>query len=395
MSEILPYLQSKPKKFWFDACKLIYHQDKLQDYLDGKRIAPIHIDMGIHKNCNIRCIYCYGIKQKPSHLYIPEERLLLLVQDAKECGVKSIAIIGDGEPTLNNGLYPMVRLARSVGLDVAVATNGLLLNGGRRGSLATLCDCLVWLRFNISAVGEAYDKIHGTKDGFKKIDPIIREAVELGNKSGCTIGMQMVCIPECFDQVVPLAEYAIDTGVDYLVIKQFSNPEEDIPVNFDMNEYDKVMDRLKEAEEMSNEKTRIVVKWSAIRDTRNITSLKLWDFDRCIDLPFIFQISGDGGCYPCGYLFGDERYCYGNITKQRLKDILTSERYWYIINLIAKTPLEKLCKGQCRHCETNKFMDRLTKHYKGNLRGSLVEMCGGEERYNEVMSNPPQHLNFV
>ncbi len=395
MSEILPYLQSQPKKFWFDACKLIYHQDKLQDYLDGKHISPIHIDAGIHKACNIRCKYCYGIKQKPSHQFIPEERLLLLVQDAKECGVKSIAIIGDGEPTLNKGLYPCVQLAHDIGLDIAVATNGLLLNGGRRGSLETLTKCCTWLRFNISAVGKSYDTIHGTKEGFKKIDPIIRLAVDIGNRTGCTIGMQMVCIPECFDQVVPLAKYAVEVGVDYLVIKQFSNPEEDIPVNFDMDEYEKVKERLKEAEEMSNEKTKIIIKWSAMADTRSITKFKQWDFDRCIDLPFIFQISGDGGCYPCGYLFGNEHYSYGNVVRQRLKDILVSERYWYIINLISKTTLDKLCRGQCRHCETDKFMDRLTKQYNGNLRESLVKMCGGEEQYQKIMDNPPQHINFV
>ena len=392
MSEILSYLQSPPKKFLFDGCKLLWHQDKLQDYLDGKRISPIHIDMGIHKGCNIRCIYCYGIKQKMSKEFIPEDRLLDIVNDAKDCGVKSIAIIGDGEPTLNAGLYPMVRLARKRGLDMSVATNGLLLD---KDKLECLTGCLVWLRFNISAVGEAYDKIHTTKDGFKKFDPIFRRAVALGKKNGCTVGMQMVCIPECFDQVIPLAEYAVRTGADYLVIKQFSNPEEGIPVDFDMDEYDKVTERLKEAEGMGNEETKIIIKWSAMADTRSITKLKHWDYDRCIDLPFIFQISGNGGCYPCGYLFGNEQYCYGNVTKKRLRDILSSERYWIIVKEIGGIPLEKLCRGQCRHCETNRFVDRLTKHYKGNLRESLVEMCGGYDGYLDVLANPPKHINFV
>lgn len=388
----LTYLNTQPKQFLFDGCKLLWHQDKLQDYLAGKRITPIHIDMGIHKSCNIRCIYCYGIKQKPSPEYIPEDRLLLLAQDAKDMGVKSLAVIGDGEPTLNKGLYKFAQTAKSIGLDMSVATNGLLLKDDQ---IKILCDSLVWLRFNISGTDKGYDRIHGTMNGFHTFKKVIKQAVSNGEQSGCTVGLQMVLIPQCFDQVIPLALYAKEWGVDYLVIKQFSDPEEGIPISFNMDEYDKVIDTLHLVEDMSTDKTKIIVKWEAIHDTRSITKHKLWDFDRCIDLPFIFQISGNGKCYPCGYFFGDKRYCYGDVTKQRLRDILLSKPYWDIINTIANSELHGLCKGQCRHCETNKFIDRLKKAYKGGLREALVDMCGNEENYTHLIKNPPKHVNFV
>jgi MoaA/NifB/PqqE/SkfB family radical SAM enzyme len=339
----------------------------------------------------MKCIYCYGIKQKPSPAYIPLDRLKLLVDDAVACEVRSLAIIGDGEPTMNKGLYEFVEHGRSKGLDMSVATNGLLLNEEK---VRRLTSSLVWLRFNISGV-EKYDKIHTTYNGLHKFEKVIRWAVK--HKGGCTVGLQMVLIPECFSEVIPLTKKAIEWGVDYLVIKQFSDPGEAIPSRFDMDEYDKVMDELSTAQEMSTDETKIVVKWSAIHDTREITQHKRWGFDRCIDLPFIFQISGDGGCYPCGYLFGSVDHCYGNVVHDRLRDILTSDRYWEVIGRVKKTMLETLCKGQCRHCETNRFMDRLTKEYvtEKNLEKALINMCGSESIYKDVLTHPPKHINFV
>jgi radical SAM protein with 4Fe4S-binding SPASM domain len=390
--EELKYLHEAPKKFLFDGCKLLYHQDKLQDFLDNKRISPIHMDIGIHKACNIRCIYCYGIKQKPSREFITEDNLLLLAEDAADAGIRSIAVVGDGEPTLNKGLYSFVQEAKMNKLDVAVATNGLLLN---EGLIRILTSSLVWLRFNISAASrESYAKVHGTKaSNYDKFVSVIKDTVN--NRNKCTIGLQMVLIPECFDQVIPLAEAAVRWGVDYLVIKQYSDGGTGMPMHFDMDSYTRVTRDLEVAESMSNERTTIVVKWHAMCDSKAITKDKTWDFDRCIDLPFIFQISGNGGCYPCGYMFGNKRYCYGNVNRTRLKDILDSRRYWNIVKKVANTDLRRLCTGQCRHAESLRFMDRLVKRYNGSLSNALIDMCGSAEQYERLLANPPEHVNFI
>jgi radical SAM protein with 4Fe4S-binding SPASM domain len=120
-----------------------------------------------------------------------------------------------------------------------------------------------------------------------------------------------------------------------------------------------------------------------------------WEFSSCNDLPFIFQISGNGECYPCGYHFGNPEYCYGSIVRERLTDILYSNKYWDMIDKVGKTPLNELCQGQCRHCESLKFLDRLNKIYDGDLQKALIQMCGSKEQYINVMDNPPRHINFL
>lgn len=376
---------------WYnmDSHKILWHQDKLQDFLDGKRISPVTIDMGIHKSCNIKCVYCYGVKQHKSPKFIPTDALLRLAEDSAATGVRSIAIVGDGEPTMNQGLYPFVHRLKKLGVDSAVATNGLLLNPMETEILTRCC---TWLRFNISGV-DKYDSIMGSPSGsFAKIEKIIKYAV--ANKNNCTIGLQAVLIPDGFSEILPLARKAVEWGVDYLVIKQFSDGGEGMPLHFDMDEYEKAEMDLAVAEVLSTNDTKIIVKWKAMEDSKNITKHKKWEFDRCNDLPFLFQISGDGGCYPCGFLFGSKEYCYGNVCEQRLSDILTSEKYWGIIKKIEDTPLEKLCTGQCRHSAGAQFIHQLGKIYKGNLQQSLEEIYG-KEKYQKLMDNPPEHLRFI
>lgn len=377
-------------EFLMDGCKLLWYPERLQAFLDGKRIMPITIDAGIHKACNIKCKYCYGVKQVKSPEFIRPDRLLLMAEDAAKAGIESIAIVGDGEPTMNKGLYPFVEKLNELGVASAVATNGLLLWAKQ---IETLTSCCTWLRFNISGINN-YEEIMGASPGsFHNLKGIIEYAV--AHKYNCTIGLQAVLIPEGFSEIVPLAQFAIDNGVDYLVIKQFSDGGEGMPIHFDMDEYTKAIDDLVKAVKMSTDKTKIIVKWKAMQDSMNITKNQKWEFDRCIDLPFLFQVSGDGGCYPCGYMFGNKEWCYGNLNEERLIDILHSDKYWNTIKKVSEVPLQQLCTGQCRHCFGLQFMDKLTKAYKGNLQEALIEISGGVEKYWRLINNPPAHIRFV
>ena len=388
----MKYLKEAPKRYLFDGCKMAWYADKLQRMMSGERIMPTTIDMGIHKGCNMRCIFCYGTYQKPSNDFISTRHLLAMAKSAGLAGVKAVAIIGDGEPTLNQGLYPFVRALTTAGVESAVATNGLLLDSRKTEILTQNC---AWLRFNISAVGDKYAEIHkGVPQGsFEHLKGVIAHAVK--HKGKCTIGLQMVLIPECFDQVVPLAKLGVELGVDYVQIKQYSDAGTGMPMHFDMAEYENIENKLREAEGLTNEKTKIIVKWQALEDSKRITMQRKWEFERCLDLPFLFQISGNGKCYPCGYMFNKEEYCYGDITKDDLYDILHSDRYWEVIDKVMHTPVEDLCSGQCRHTCGNMFMDRFVKAFKGNAAEAIAELCGSSEQYEKLLKNPPEHLNFI
>ena len=342
------------KKWYnFDGHKLIYHMDRIYDHFrDGKRIDPLHIDIGTTKACNAKCAYCYGIFQKMSGDIMPREALMDVFGTAAGLGVKSITVTGDGEPTLNPSMYEAVILGKSKGLDIGFATNGIALNMNKSRILLDSC---VWIRFNLSAVNQkSYLNIHGV-DEWDRVLKNIEEMVQIRSVFGidCTIGFQMVLTPEALDDVIPEAKLAIGLGVDYFVIKQFSDPACDEMSRFGLDWYDKpeIIEVLKAAELLSNDVTKIVPKYDMIH------SKGIRQYDRCVDCALLFQISGSSKCYPCGYLFGNDRYCYGDLKQNTLKEILDSEQYWSVVkHMREEFDVHTQCKGNCRHDFTNKFI---------------------------------------
>ena len=351
-------------KYRMDGSKLLWQMDRVHDHFrDNKRIYPLHIDMGVSNFCNAKCVYCYAIHQKMTGTMIPRNILLNIFKDAPDLGIKSITITGDGEPTLNPAIYDAVRIGKEKGLDIGFATNGILLNNSQMVRLLRSCS---WIRFNLSAADrESYIKIHGV-DKWDIVSANIRAMVEIKKMLGVntTIGLQMVLIPEAFDQIHPASLFSIAAGVDYFVIKQYGNPGCAGMVQFDFDLYDAMVVELHKAEQLSTDKTKIIPKYIHIssKGTRN--------YDHCLDLPLLFQISGTGKCYVCSFLFRKEEYCYGDLNKQTLKEIFDSEHYWSIIKKMRYDySVRKNCVGECRHNACNGFL-------------------------NDYL-NPPEHLSFI
>ena len=352
------------KWYNFDGNKLIYHMERVYDhYRDGHRIYPLHIDIGATKACNAKCVYCYGIYQKMTGDTIPGSILVSLFQDAPELGVKSITVTGDGEPTLNKDVYKAIQVGKNCGLDIGFATNGIALDSDKIRILLNSC---TWLRFNLSAVDKmSYNSIHGV-DRWECVQANIWDAVKIKReiKSKCTIGLQMVLIPEALSQVYPEALFAIATGVDYFVIKQYSDPGCDKMSPFNLDSYDNMLLELQNVAKLSNKYTQIIPKY------KTISSKGVRKYDKCVDCPLLFQISGSGKCYPCGFLFGNDKYCYGDLHETTLKGILDSERYWGIIKYMRESfDVHKDCQGCCRHDSTNQFI------------------------WDFI--HPPEHINFI
>ena len=137
-----------------DGHKLLWHLDRVLAWQKGERIAPLSIDVGLSKGCNIRCEYCFGQMQgngykDKANIVFPREALLNYVQDAGKIGVRSMALIGEGEPTLNPAVYDAIIEGKKAGVDMSLGTNGVIFDKGSKGEEALRN--LTWIRFNISA----------------------------------------------------------------------------------------------------------------------------------------------------------------------------------------------------------------------------------------------------
>jgi len=384
---------SKQDTYNMDGNKMLWHLDRLKDLNNGKRFAPIHIDSGLSKGCNIKCHYCYGVTQgnfykESAKKYIGREALIdNYLRSAGKVGVRSIAFIGEAEPTLNPHLYEAVVVGKESGIDISIGTNGILFDTGRDGQAAL--EHLSWLRFNVSAGSDkSYRLIHASKE-FDTLIKKIKFCVEYKRKNNLTldIGIQMVLTPKDIAEVVPLAKLGAELGVDYFQVKHCSDTVENALGFYErLDDYSKFAPLLLEAESYGNDDYKVVIKWD------KITNEGHRDYDQCLGAPFLLYTEGTGKVYTCGMFFDgkyEPDYRLGDLNKQTFQEIIESDHYWNIIDKVKnEIDVHKECYANCRTHSCNNFLWDVKDN--GVTSGIVKKHSGGF-----TIDNPPKHKNFV
>ena len=366
------------KNLILDGHKLAWHEDRVDAWLKGERIAPITIDCALTRRCTYKCVYCYGQLQGNDEKKMTKDVIFRFLDDAAEIGVKAISFVSDGESTCSPHLYDAILRGKSNGLDMALGTAGYLLKDER---LEEILPVLTYLRFNISAADpKRYAQIHGCKEKFfEKVVNTIKESVRIKRENNLevTLGLQMVLLPIFADQIIPLAKLGKELGVDYFVIKHCSD-DENHTLGVDYSAYEKLTDLLKEAESFSTGSYSVKAKWSKIMSGGKRC------YSQCYGPPFIMQFSGSGLVAPCGMLFNEKykKYHIGNIAEKSFKEIWKSDRYWEVINLIAsdKFDARTMCGSLCLQHKANEF---------------LWDIKNGGANTGIFHDNEPMHVNFI
>ncbi|GAB7081038.1 radical SAM protein [Megalodesulfovibrio paquesii] len=366
-----------------DGHKLAWHRERVQALLAGERVAPITIDCALTRACSYGCVYCYGQLQHNPGPPLSREAILRFLDDAAGIGVKAVSFVSDGESTCSPHLYEAILHGRANGLDMALGTNGFLLQDER---LPEILPALTYLRFNISAADPArYAAIHGCQEAcFHKVIETIRQAVALAHAARAgglttTIGLQMVLMPAFADQILPLSRLAVALEVDYLVIKHCSDDEAG-RLGVDYTAYAGLEPLLREAEALSTPATAVRVKWS------KVLSGGLRDYAQCYGPPLMLQLSGSGLVAPCGMLFHERYSAYhiGNINQTSFKTLWQGERYWEVLRRIASPAFDarRMCGSLCLQHKVNECLWNL-------------QLAQGAATFPEADGPPPQHVNFI
>jgi len=381
-------LKVDPRKhLHLDTTKIAFHQDRINAWLAGERVAPITIDMALTQRCSYACTFCYaGLQQNPSSPVSWEvyEQFLddcVEIGHAPGEGVRAISLVSDGESTENPDYYKFIQKASQNGIDIASATNGVKI---QKDQISEILEHLTYFRFNINAADpDAYAQIMGTsvKNYYKVID-VIRKTVEVKKKQGSdtTIGLQMVLMPEYADQVIPLARLGKDLGVDYTVIKHCSDDEKGrLGVDYEWYRSPIAVELLKAAEAMSTDEYSVQAKWSKLMTGRDRK------YSRCFGPPLFLQMSGSGIVAPCGSFFHSRysQYHIGDLKKERFMDIWKSNRYEEVMKYIASDRFDAK-----RQCATLCLQDKVNE--------VLNDLVINDQRLPDILGiDVPPHINFI
>jgi len=375
-------VQTKEGVLILDSHKLSWHYDRVAAWEAGERIAPVSVDMSLTRACSAMCSFCYAMMQESqARSSIKESHALNLLDDFAEMGVRSVSLVSDGESTISKAYVPFIQHAAKLGINIGNATNAWEWEPDK---IEAVLPHITWLRFTVAAGRpESYAKImyKGPEHTqvFDRAMSHIRYAVELKRKKnlGVTLGIQMVLMPDLKDEILPFAKLGVDLGVDYAVIKHCSDDEQGT-LGIDYSQYEALHPLLEKAEAMSTEQTKVIVKWSKIKDGDKPT------YQRFYGPQFLLQISGSGLVAPSGMFFNarHSKLHIGNFTEERMKDIWKSDRYWRVMNYLASP-----------YFSAQTMMGTLPiQHY---VSVALDNHLKGVQRIQPGVGKPPLHVNFL
>jgi len=340
-------------KYRIDSHKLIHHVPRVHDWLEGENIYPIYMEVSPVGACNHRCTFCgldfmeYQNRRLETAMF--KERLIEL----GKLGLKSIMYAGEGEPFLHQDMVALTRHTKKAGIDVAFTTNGSLLKNDIVDQILGLTS---WIKVSFSAgTPETYAKIHNTKArDFDRVIENLSYAIKIRreNNYDCTIGMQLLLLPENQHEVVTLAKLARDIGLDYLVVKPYSQHPQSKTTKYNDIKYSDYEHLSEELKQLNTHDFQVIFR---------LQTMKKWDegqkpYTRCLALPFWSYIDAGGGVWGCSVYLNDDRFLYGNINEQTFQKIWEGEQRKKSLRWVEEELDVSVCRVNCRMDDINRYL---------------------------------------
>lgn len=194
--------------------------------------APISINLDLTTACNYRCDHCIDwdiLNSKHKHR---EEALRESLTRMAARGLKSVILIGGGEPTLYPRFPEFVEHLKALDLQVAVVSNGS--RGDRLLQIAPLLDENDWIRLSLdSGSNDLFRAMHKPVDKELTLDAICSwipqiKAANAKPRIGFSFiitwqgaSREDVGVHENLHEIVMAAERAKAAQFDYISLKPF------------------------------------------------------------------------------------------------------------------------------------------------------------------------------
>ena len=343
-------LGEEPKDF--DALSLFSPPPVLRGYMYGAREAHearnsnrlLAIRLETNKSCNLRCRYCYAQSGEDSAKIADLNVLKRIVSEAKELGIRSVVVIGGGEPTLHPNFRDLIAYIDSLGIIPMLFSNTVLMTEELAGFL---------YEHNASVMGkldslkpEVQDYLAGKKGAFEDIKKGLENLLNAGfskpAESGeLRLGVSFVSNKMNLEEIEEIWHFCRQNNI-------FPNMEILTPTG---RANDELEDKLLTADEIKEYKLKLLE-----------IDRKYYGYDwlpytpitasGCLQHLYSLYINIDGNVRPCAPTKLDEhpalrvggKYPY-NINRMSLREIYSSDLFTYVRNI------DKVLEGKCGNCE--------------------------------------------
>ena len=195
-------------------------------------LAPLSINLDLTTACNYACDHCIDWDILNSKVRHDDDQLRASMSQLARRGMRSVILIGGGEPTLYPGFASFVEYLKTLGLQVAIVSNGS--RNDRILAAAPFLDRGDWVRLSLdSASDEVFRTMHKPSRQTLSLDEICSwvPKIKAANPE-LLVGFSFVItwkgsqrddqkVIENLHEMVAAAERARAAGFDYISFKPF------------------------------------------------------------------------------------------------------------------------------------------------------------------------------
>ncbi len=355
-------------KYGIETHKLSYHPQRVVSLLEArnnwslaKKNYPIYIEISPIGACNHRCSFCAVDYIGYNPVRLDPALLESVLKEMGEKGVKSIMYAGEGEPLLHKQIARITEITKKNGIDVAFTTNATVLP---KDFLENALPHTSWLKASINAgTAETYSQIHKTKkEDFDRAINHLALMVDYKKEHNLsvTLGAQSLLLPENRAEMQRLIKICRDDiGLDYLVIKPYSQHHFSNTRKYSQINYKKDLELKNTLLSMSTDSFQVVFREQTMKKYIAGNEQR---YSTCHATPNLWAyVMADGRVFSCSAYLLDERFDLGNINEQSFSEIWEGSRrkqnFEYVNNHL---DIEQ-CRVNCRMDTVNRYLDSVIK----------------------------------
>jgi len=349
----------------YGSLKILWHPEKMAAIRDEIVTAPICVRVKPTNKCDHRCFYCsYNPEVENKNILskhfeaedeIPFEKMIEILDDFKEIGVKGITFSGGGEPLIYPRIEEVFKRTFENGIDLSIITNGQKLNGEK----AKILKDAKWVRISLDACKpETFLKSKRVPEIlFEELVENIKNFAKIKN-SNCEFGINFVVHHLNKDEVYEAAKFFKELGVNHVKFTPRWIDEKGKWEEYHRPFKESVISQVKRAKE------ELVDSNFAIFDTYEndfkLTGVPERLYSFCPIMQIVPVIGADSVVYFCHDKTYTDNGSVGSIKNRSFKDLWfskeTAEKFK------AFNPMEN-CKQHCTYDSRNILVNNAIKSY--------------------------------
>ena len=176
---------------------------------------PIHPVWEVTNACNLRCEQCHASSGKPMPGELTTEEGKRLLHSMAAIEEFRMLALGGGEPLLRSDIFELVAYARSLGLEISIATNGTLLTleMAREFKKMGVANIAVGLNANDAYIHEQITRVSGS---FEKSKQAVYATIE----AGMNLQINTTVMKENREAIPELLNFASEVDAQIVLLYQ-------------------------------------------------------------------------------------------------------------------------------------------------------------------------------